>query len=295
METTIIKNSELIELLSNFTFNINYFENKNPEGKLSWYEEEGCWRFNPRKEYWNFNILINGYKIENVIENWKKNKYGEYLEEKLTLFIESNNTSYLSALVKSDCFDQLNTLLGKLKLVKSQFYTEKIQDEYSPFFYDALRHPKIDINYSDLNKVHDEENDRFVNELISFFMNRQNEVIESTIRFLENKIKWLEMINVQSIESNEVNLKPSDLVWTRSDTDLLELVTALFEIRAINNSQHPLTRKEAIEFFSKFFDRDIKDAESKLSRATERKKNVSPFLASLKESFDNYAIRKEQK
>jgi hypothetical protein len=295
METIINRKSDFIELLSDFTFNINYYKDKNPEGKLSWYEERGEWKFNPRKDYWNFDISINGYKIDNVLENWKKNKYGEYLEEKLNLFIESNNSSYLSTLVKSDCFDQLNTLLGKLNLVKSQFYTEKIQDEYSPFFYNALRHPKININYSDLNKVYDEDNDRFVTELIYFFLNRKNEVIESAISFLENKIKWLEMIKDQSIDSINVNLKSSDLVWTRSDTDLLELVTALYEIRAINHSQHPLTRKEAIEFFSKFFDRDIKDAESKLSRATERKKDVSPFLKSLKESFDNYAIKKEQK
>ena len=83
-----------------------------------------------------------------------------------------------------------------------------------------------------------------------------------------------------------------DLTWCKTDTALLELVTALVEMKAISNSQNNLTRKEAIETFSKIFGIEIKDAESKLSRATERKRDVYHSLTALKESFDNYVIRK---
>jgi hypothetical protein len=90
------------------------------------------------------------------------------------------------------------------------------------------------------------------------------------------------------------NIKKKTLIWCKSDTALLELIAALMEIKAVNNHQNNLTRKEAIDTFSKLFGIEIKDAESKLSRATERKRDVS-FPTALKESFDNYVIRKDQK
>ena len=82
------------------------------------------------------------------------------------------------------------------------------------------------------------------------------------------------------------------LIWKKSDIDLLELIVALIESNSIVNSQGSLTRKEAVEQFSTIFNISIKDYESKLSRGTERKKDVSPFLSSLKQAFDDYANSK---
>ena len=116
---------------------------------------------------------------------------------------------------------------------------------------------------------------------------------------LNKKIEWVKLSNEQSFivnsTMNEISISNNHLVWSKSDTALLELVTALMEMKAINNSHNNLSRKDAIDIFSRIFGREIKDAESKLSRATERKKDISPFLTTLKESFDNYAIKKEQK
>ena len=84
------------------------------------------------------------------------------------------------------------------------------------------------------------------------------------------------------------------LSWQKSDTDFLELVTALYESKSINNESKDLTRKDAIGILSQIFDLNIKDAESKLVRATERKKDTSPFLTKLKQVFDDYSQNKLQ-
>lgn len=299
MKTPINHKTEFIELLTNFIFNIDYYKEENPDGKIRWDEEHGEWGFAPRKKYWNFDIAINGYKLTNTIENFKKGRYGEFLEENQNSFMEHYNISVLPSLSKSDCFDLLNKHLGKLEYIKSQFHVEKHTDEISPTFYDVLHHPKVTIIYSDNSKVYDEENDRFVNELISSFVLRQKEVIYSTIDYLNRKIQWLNLSDKDAFIPEKItstNEYPvmHKLNWCKSDTDLLELITALYEMESFGSKKN-ITRKEVIDIFSKIFNLEIKDAESKLSRATERKKDISPFLTDLKVSFDNYAIKKEQK
>jgi hypothetical protein len=82
--------------------------------------------------------------------------------------------------------------------------------------------------------------------------------------------------------------------WQKTDTDFLELVTALYESKAVNNESKNLSRKDAIKYFAEIFDIEIKDAESKLTRATDRKKDTSPFLTKLKEAFDSYCQKKDE-
>ncbi|MCB2218990.1 MAG: RteC domain-containing protein [Bacteroidetes bacterium] len=79
-----------------------------------------------------------------------------------------------------------------------------------------------------------------------------------------------------------------------TDTEVLELVTALHESRSINNKKGDLTRKDAIAIFEKFLGKKIKDAESKLSRATARKKEVAPFLKKLYDTFVKYSTDKDE-
>ena len=83
------------------------------------------------------------------------------------------------------------------------------------------------------------------------------------------------------------------LKWTRFDVDLLEFVTALHKSGAINNSSGNLSRTEAIEFFEKLFGIKIKDAESKLSKATGRKRSRHPFLDELVKTFADYCDKKD--
>ena len=83
-----------------------------------------------------------------------------------------------------------------------------------------------------------------------------------------------------------------NIKWQKTDTDFLELMTALYESRSINNESKDLTRKDAIMILSQIFNLEIKDVESKLVRATERKKDTSPFLGMLKKEFDDYSQKK---
>lgn len=90
--------------------------------------------------------------------------------------------------------------------------------------------------------------------------------------------------------------KPMPYKWTASDTDLLELVAALYKNESIQRKDgKPLNRKELLGFFEELFGLEIKDAEAKLTRATARKTNMTPFMDKLKLAFENYAEEKDEK
>lgn len=189
----IIDRSKFIELLSNFIFTIYFHDEKYPRGKLIWNEEIGNWGFDESKDYWNFFININSYHIDYVIENWKENSYGEFLENYLNDYIKQNDTSNLLLMSIPDCFDLLNIEIEKLNRINNQFHTKKIIDEAkSGTSYEVQWHDKIYIQHIDQDKgciAHD----RFINEQFSFFVSKQKDVIEFAISFLNKKIQWLEL------------------------------------------------------------------------------------------------------
>ena len=80
--------------------------------------------------------------------------------------------------------------------------------------------------------------------------------------------------------------------WKASDTDMLELIVALLESNSIRLNGEIPSRKELVSTFEQIFSLKLKDFESKLTRATERKKDTSPYLGKLKQSFDDYCLRK---
>lgn len=84
--------------------------------------------------------------------------------------------------------------------------------------------------------------------------------------------------------------------WTGSDTDLLELIVSLFHSGSIERKDDKtFTRKELTDYFQGLFGLEIKDVEGKLTRATGRKMNMTPFLDNLKVAFENYRDEKEEK
>ena len=77
--------------------------------------------------------------------------------------------------------------------------------------------------------------------------------------------------------------------WNTSDTDLLELSTALYRTASvIRNDGKKMTQKELKEAFEKMFGKEIKDAKAKLSNAVQRKKRSAPFLEKLRNAFEDY-------
>ncbi len=92
--------------------------------------------------------------------------------------------------------------------------------------------------------------------------------------------------------NKELQPLKSELFWKKYDIDLLELITALMESGSINNQTMNLTRKDAIKLFESFLNTSIKDAESKLSKGTTRKRDSNPFLNSLAKAFKDYSEKK---
>jgi len=84
----------------------------------------------------------------------------------------------------------------------------------------------------------------------------------------------------------------SSLVWNSSDTAFIELFASVFEVDALRHESRTITRKEMFDILAKTFNLNIKDLESKLSRAKRRKKNETPFLDSLRSAFLNACSRK---
>lgn len=100
----------------------------------------------------------------------------------------------------------------------------------------------------------------------------------------------------QSVSTETVVQSASDYVWKSSATDMLELITALYQNKSIERRDGKLlTRKEITEYFQQMFDIEITDIEGKLNKATNRKINQTPFLNNLAVQFVNYAEGKEAK
>jgi hypothetical protein len=85
------------------------------------------------------------------------------------------------------------------------------------------------------------------------------------------------------------------LYWNSNATNLLELVTSLHEIDAIQHlDQTRITRVELTNLAEAMFSIEIKDAEVKLARATSRN-NKTPFLTQLEKGFLTYGLEKEDR
>ena len=125
------------------------------------------------------------------------------------------------------------------------------------------------------------------------FIKYQKKTIDDSL-FLINEL-------IEYVKENDLGIPESYLEshthikWNTSDTDLLELIVALQESNSIVLENQKTNRKELIRNFEKIFNIQIKDPESKLTRATERKKDTSPFLTNLKQSFEDYCLRKEER
>ena len=212
----------------------------------------------------------------------------EYFKKELNDLIAANNspTEGLSILFE---------IVEYLEFLKGCYYVLTIQDE-NPFWADSNKkdvdyHKNVKIIPNEKNKYN--KSDIFIQYVVSKFISDHKIAVDHTISQVKNLITIVEKADGTN-QIRKIN-KNYDIIWNRTDTDLLELITALLESRSINNSNGNLSRKEAIDLFTVIFNIPIKDPESKLTRATNRKKDVSPYLSSLKEAFDNYAVRKEER
>jgi hypothetical protein len=123
------------------------------------------------------------------------------------------------------------------------------------------------------------------------------------IRSTQNRYRLLQSASVSSIPPPGRTVvgalvtaeEPTvlQLQWNRSDTDLLELVTALYESNAIRSLSGKFTKKELQSVFERLFSHSIKGAGSKLTRVRDRKNETSVFMEDLKQAFTRYVTRKD--
>jgi hypothetical protein len=97
-------------------------------------------------------------------------------------------------------------------------------------------------------------------------------------------------IDPENSQSNQGSLR-----WSKSDTDLLELIMSLYELGAIQNEDKNLTKEEAIQAFSNFFGKEIKDHYKKLNAARNRKKDDPDFLLKLQNALQVYYSNLDKK
>jgi hypothetical protein len=237
--------------------------------------------------------------FEEVWKSFDCDKSTEGLKKEVSKRIESIEKNLASL---DD--DQEKLLIENLNsLIKKVYGKYSIYDQHFKYYDFRVYHTQ---QYFSLDIIEDAEaSEKYRQKMVKECEeNRDSKLVEynkkkSTVKELMNILKdvqkklSLEQIKIPGLVMDKGDM--STLIWQKNDTDLLELVTALFESGSITNSTKDLTRKEAINAFMQFFGMEIKDAESKLSRATSRKKDVSQYLTNLKTTFEDYAKAKDER
>jgi len=124
-----------------------------------------------------------------------------------------------------------------------------------------------------------------------FHAEAHRDLSKELIQEFETGMKQLQTLLTHYVDGGIGSKYSKQLKWNGTDNDLLEMVVALWEMKAIQNDQLTLTKKDAIEAFSEFLQHDISYAESKVSKLILRKKGNHPFLDSMIHAFDGYADR----
>jgi hypothetical protein len=275
-------------------FYIEFHEKPYPKGKYYHQIIDDYWNFDPDIESWNYNVKINNFQIDNVIESYKSINYKKYLSSLRGEYLKDLNEKMKHFDNKGDYLNHVNDQLDLIKNIKINYYMsdEKNDDLYDFEFYIKLtKNSLVNITSNDINKY--QPNDDFNLLIISLILSQQLIFIDDAIEILQNRIVWISKLDDNYFNAESQSKKvSSNLSWKKSDTDLLELIVALNESGSIFSNNSAMTRKQTIELFEDLFGITIKDPESKLSRATERKKDPAPYLSSLKQTFENYSKKK---
>jgi hypothetical protein len=183
------------------------------------------------------------------------------------------------------------------------------QYKYNPWWNSPEKEKKINYNFYCIKEEPDLISDEPLSqyfELVSYLIEKFKETLRPHMeKYNAGKIACNNYVTIQALYVEQPALPPApfgeakatneQIIWQKNDTDLLEMITALTEIKSLQNKTGNLTRADAIKSFENFFGIEIKDAESKLVRATERKKSRAPFINSMKTAFEQYCENKNEK
>lgn len=272
---------ELFKKLMNTTFYFTYHKEEFEKG-TPFYDVMPCdpvnnlyCGFNENIRHFDFSVAINDYSVDNAseLENFLKLKDSINSIFSRLLTTIKNNELFLVTEDHSNIVSLLKNHVENYCIIK----VDGIFEEYT-----LTSHNSLCIIPNDFKKyIRDNSYYQYV---ISEYLILQKQLIQAILFELNSYIP-------PQIEKEMPKMK-----WHGTDTDLLELIVALLETESLRNmDDRKLSRKEAVKLFEEIFSFQIKDPESKLSRATERKMNYSPFLTALKEAFDKYCRNKSEK
>ncbi len=158
----------------------------------------------------------------------------------------------------------------QLKYDKEEAFKIKFSKHESDYIYTAEYYPKFE-------------------ELCKLELQRLEKKLELEKKALTHK----------AIENNPIIVqqeKPSRLNWNSSDTDLIELVAAIYAKKSIKRTDgKELTQKALFEYFQVIFNIELKNISTNLTKAGNRKNGITPYLDKLKLAFENYVEEKEKK
>ena len=87
---------------------------------------------------------------------------------------------------------------------------------------------------------------------------------------------------------------PKQLKWKGTQIELLELITALTQMKKIGSEEGISSRAEVIEFFESIFEIELKDPEKKLTQTRSRKVGFVYFLDQLSQNFKEWEQKRSK-
>lgn len=257
-------------------------------------------------KFWPYSISINNqfnssYEESNGEIDQKYAPYMEGLRDNVLAEIDSNinlrNGEWEILNYLSNFEFELKEIRGKFKM--DEFTWDEGDGEETVIQPDAsfeknlfpmYNNSNIEIEYNIIGEEKPEfriSDLYFVDYALCRYWDIQILIIERLIRLIEQRKSIIEKSDdyVQTINSLPTQLK---LQWTKTDTDLLELIIALYGAGAIQNATKDLTQKEAIQVFSDLFSKEIKDEYKKLNAARNRKKEDPSFIIKMQKALEAY-------
>lgn len=125
---------------------------------------------------------------------------------------------------------------------------------------------------------------------VSGFLAIQLAIIQDIESFVSHQIEFCKLTLQYDIldVGGSVNAV-SELIWNKSQSDLVELIIALYESNAITTPRGKLTKKDLLTVIGNFLNMPINNPYVRISQLISRKKENTPFLTALQKNFSNFA------
>lgn len=247
-------------------------------------------------------IIKNGYEVKFLLSVTEIiDKYIELIEN----LISGGENSSHSTEFKRIFHDKMITLDSNFSFEDIDRDNEDFEFEYDRFDFDNLKQELSQLKFTKekINLINErlidyeqwcirenEINKEGIWDVIDYDKSEFTKLCHSEIKRYEPKREPTSQTNFLSSITNGI------FKWNSSDTDFLELFAALYQNESIVRADgKSLTRKEMQEYFQSILKLQIKDPEGKLTKATSRKLNMTPFIDSIKTAFEAYAKEKEDK